>query len=112
MKTVPMHSKSEYIMSASGPFPDAWKEPFNPYNSSKWNFDQLISGLLLIGHYRSFPSASAILFTLVTEKFMELWTDQKQTGDSALIHSKGTKTIYINSIRIMRIFHYNGSQNQ
>jgi len=53
----------------------------------------LISGLLSIGHYCSFPSAFAILFTLVTQKFMELWTDQKQTGDKALVQSKGTKTI-------------------
>ena len=32
------------------------------------------------------------------QKFIELWTDQKQTGDSTLVQSKGTKTIYINSI--------------
>jgi hypothetical protein len=47
------------------------------------------------------------------QKFIELWTDQKrkssssykrtkkQTGDSALVQSKLTKTIYINSIRII-----------
>jgi len=35
------------------------------------------------------------------KKFIELWTDEKQTGDSALVQSKGMKTIYINSIRII-----------
>ena len=28
-------------------------------------------------------------------------SNQNQTGDSALVQSKGTKTIYINSIRII-----------
>jgi hypothetical protein len=32
---------------------------------------------------------------------MELRTNQEQTGDSALDQSKGTKTIYIYSIRII-----------
>ena len=36
-----------------------------------------------------------------TQKFIELWTNKKQTGDSVLVQSKGTKTIYINSIRII-----------
>jgi hypothetical protein len=49
-----LHSRSEYIVSASALFTDAWKEPFDPYNSSRWNFDQLSSGLLLIGHYRNY----------------------------------------------------------
>jgi hypothetical protein len=37
------------------------------------------------------------------QKFIELWTNQKQTCDSALVQSKVTKTIYmyINSIRII-----------
>jgi P2-related tail formation protein len=39
-----------------------------------------------------------------TQKFIELWTNKKQTGDSALVQSKGTKTIYINSIRIMNVW--------
>jgi hypothetical protein len=38
-----------------------------------------------------------------TQKFIEMWTNKKQTGDSALVQSKGTKTIYINSIRIIQI---------
>jgi len=37
------------------------------------------------------------------QKFIELWTNQKQKGDSALVQSKGMKTIYINSIRIISI---------
>ena len=35
------------------------------------------------------------------QKFIVLWTDQKQTGDIALVQSKDTKTIYINSIKII-----------
>jgi len=59
---------------------------------------KLISDLLSIGYYRSFPSAAAILFMLMIQKkvhrvmnvskmqkFIELWTDQKQTGDIALV---------------------------
>jgi len=53
---------------------------------------KLISGLLSNGHYRSFPSAATILF--MQKKFIELWTNQKQTGDIALVQSKGTKAIY------------------
>ena len=34
-------------------------------------------------------------------KFIELWTNQKQIGDCPLVQSKGTKTIYFNSIRII-----------
>ena len=30
------------------------------------------------------------------QKFIELWTNQKQLGDSALVQSKGLKIIYIN----------------
>jgi hypothetical protein len=29
-----------------------------------------------------------------TKKFIELWTNQKQARDSALVQSKGTKTIF------------------
>ena len=36
-----------------------------------------------------------------TQKFIELWTNKKQTGDSPLVQSKDTKTIYINSIWII-----------
>ena len=39
------------------------------------------------------------------QNFIELWTNQKQTGDSALVQSNGTKTIYINSIRII-LYYY------
>jgi len=48
---------------------------------------KLISGLLSIGYYRSFPSTVAILFTQKSssgmQKLIKLWTDEKQTGDSA-----------------------------
>ena len=37
-----------------------------------------------------------------TQKFIKLWTNQKQTDDSALVQSKGTKMIYINSIKIIQ----------
>ena len=36
-----------------------------------------------------------------TQKFKEICTNQNQTGDSGLVQSKGTKTIYINPIRII-----------
>jgi hypothetical protein len=36
-----------------------------------------------------------------TQKVHELWMDQKQRDYSDLVQSKGTKTIYINSIRII-----------
>ena len=40
-----------------------------------------------------------------TQKFIELNEQiKKQTGDSALVQSKGTETIYINSIRIMNVW--------
>jgi hypothetical protein len=46
-----------------------WKEPFNTYYSSIWIFSLfLLLSLLSIGHYRSFPSAVAILFKLVIQK--------------------------------------------
>jgi len=44
---------------------------------------KLISGLLSIGRL--------IVYAGHTKKFIELWTNQKQTGDSALAQSKGTK---------------------
>jgi len=37
-----------------------------------------------------------------TKKFIELWTNKKQTRDRALVQSKGTKAIYINSTRIIK----------
>ena len=36
-----------------------------------------------------------------TKKFIVLVMNEKQTRDSSLIQSKGTKTIYINSTRII-----------
>ena len=38
-----------------------------------------------------------------TQKVIELWTDSKQTGDSDLVQSKGTKMICINSIKVGNI---------
>ena len=38
-----------------------------------------------------------------TQKYIELWMHQNQAGDSARVQSKGTKTIYINSIRIINV---------
>jgi hypothetical protein len=38
------------------------------------------------------------------KKFLVLWANQKQTRDSALVQSKGTKMIYINSTRIIHIW--------
>ena len=61
----------------------------------------------------SFPSAAAILIMLVIQKSSSSYeriknakvhraiNEPKQTGDSALVQSKLTKTIYINSIRII-----------
>jgi len=64
-----------------------------------------ITDLLLIGHNRSFPVGGRhIVYAGYTKKFIELWTNQKQTGDSALILSKGTKTIYVNSIRTIFVW--------
>jgi hypothetical protein len=91
---------------------NSWKEPFNTYNSLIWIFSifWLLNWLNLhsIVHYRSFPSAATVLFMQVIQKsassyeriktakrFIELWTNQKQTGNSALVQSKGTKTIWL-----------------
>ena len=41
-------------------------------------------------------------YGLQIEKFIELWTNKKKTGDSVLVQSKGTETIYFNSIRIWK----------
>jgi hypothetical protein len=40
-------------------------------------------------------------YGLQIEKFIELWTNKKKIGDSVLVQSKGTETIYFNSIRII-----------
>ena len=39
-----------------------------------------------------------------TKKFIELWTNLKQTRDSALVQSKCTKTIHINSTRFILLY--------
>ena len=69
---------------------------FNPYTSSMSIFS------LFYFQYHSFPSAAAIL-TGFTKKVVppgkcssRYERIKKQTGGSALVHSKGTKTIYIN----------------
>jgi hypothetical protein len=99
---------------------NSWKESFNTYNSSTWIFSLFwllnwFSGLLSIGHYLNFlKSPPYCLYCLCKKvhrvihdskmkKFIELWTNQKQTRDIALVQSKGTKTIYINSTRNMHI---------
>ena len=87
----------------------SWGEAFNPHYSSMWIFS-------LFCHFSSIPSPIACDHYIPelciteywlhkqsssgTQKFIELWTDQKQTGDSALVQSKGTKMICINSIRM------------
>ena len=40
-------------------------------------------------------------YGLQIEKFIELWTNKKRIGDSVLVQSKGTETIYFKSIRII-----------
>jgi hypothetical protein len=92
-----------------------WKEPFNTFHLNLFPIFiiKLISSLFSIGHYRSF-SAVAILFMLVmpkksmiykriknAKKSIELWTNPKQTGHNSLVQPKGTKTVYINSTRII-----------
>ena len=39
-----------------------------------------------------------------TKKFIELWTNEKQTRDRALVQSKGTNMIYINSTSIIVLY--------
>jgi len=63
---------------------------------------KLISGLLSIGHYRHIVYTDYTKNSSGTQKFIELWTDKVQTGDNALVQSKGMKTVYINSIRIIK----------
>ena len=90
---------------------NSWKEPFTTYNSSKWIFSLFWllncfqacfqSDTIVVSRQQLLPYC---LCWLYKEKFIELWTNQKQTGDSALVQSKGTKTIYINSVRIIHIW--------
>ena len=107
-------------MSASAPFSHAWTPEkklliliFLQCDSFPILIIKLISCLLSIGDYGSFSSAVAILFTLGTQKsssgtqkFIELWTDIKKNRcrNSAPVQSKGTKTIYNNSIRIITYY--------
>ena len=96
------------FVSASAPFTHAWTSEKNC--------------LILILQCESFPFfvifhreaekliiAATILFTLVTQKnsystqkSIELRTDQKQTGGSAVVQSNGMNTIYITSMRITK----------
>ena len=104
---------------------NSWKEPFNPYNSSIWIFSlfwllnwfqacfQLDTIVVSCRRHSSHivyacytKNVHQVMNWSYTQKFIELWMNQKQTGDSALVQSKGTKTIYINSIRII-IFYFN-----
>ena len=88
---------------------NSWKEPFNPYilNLFPILIIKLISGLLSIGHYRSFTSAATILFMLVIQKkFIMLWMDQIHKSSSSYERTKNKqvtvlKKIYINFIRII-----------
>jgi hypothetical protein len=48
--------------------------------------------------------ARPLIYDLQIEKFLELRTNQEQTGVSPLVQSKGTKTIYIHSIRIIEFW--------
>ena len=81
------------FVSASAPFSHAWTPEkkllilifFQWESFPYFKIIKLISFLLSIGDYRSFSSAAAILFTLVTQKsssgtqkFIELWTDKKK----------------------------------
>ena len=75
--------------------------------------------MLSIGHYHNLPLSAAILFTLVTQKSstgtqkcIELWTDQKQTDDSDLVQSKGTKTICIIYIKLLKRKRYNDDDDE
>jgi hypothetical protein len=100
---------------------NSWKEPFNTYNFSMWIF----SLFWLLNWFQACVQSDTIVVSLrlppyclcwlckkghrvmngsKTQKFIELWTNQKQTDDSALVQSKGTKTIYFYSIRIIYIY--------
>ena len=59
-----------------------------------------------IGHYRSFLVCVRHIVYIGYAKVHRVMSKQKKTSDSALGQSKSTKTININSIRIMRIIHY------
>jgi hypothetical protein len=98
---------------------NSWKEPFNIYNSSIW----IVSLFLLLNWFQACfqsdtfvvsrwqspyclcwlykQSSSSYKRIKNAKQFIELWTNPKHTGDNALVQSKDTKTIYINSIRII-----------
>jgi hypothetical protein len=95
---------------------------FFPYlpRGEKWLYSHFPGGNLLYSHFSTYPAKGDIwlyshfsggkgyggwggkwLYNTGTQNIIELWTDQNQTGDSTLVQSKGTKTICINSIRII-----------
>jgi hypothetical protein len=98
---------------------NSWKEPFNTYNSSTWIFSLFwllnwFSGLLSIGHYRSFLSAAAILFIPVIQKSSSSYERIKNEKVHRVMNQSKTSTwqcscpikrhendIYINSTRII-----------
>ena len=133
MLTVPMHSQPEYVNGADAlttwmckrcrcihKLNKPPKNIYVKYMSTSTPFMHALTPeknclilivLLSIDNYRSFSSAASIFFTLVTQKmssgmqkFIDLWTDKNQTGDNALVQSKVTNTIYINSIRIIQMY--------
>ena len=72
---------------------NSWKEPFNTYNSSTWIFSLFwllnwFSGLLSIGHYRSFLSAAAILFILIRQKSSSSYERIKNKHETVLLSNQ------------------------
>jgi len=94
---------------------NSWKEAFNTYNSSIWIF----SLFWLLNWFQVCFQSDTIVISRQQPPYCLCWlykkvhqvmngsktkkfrTNQKQTCDKALVQSKGTKTIYINSIRII-----------
>ena len=109
--------KDVYVqfVSASASFTHAWtpeKNRFNTYNSSIWIFSQFWllnwfhacfqSDIIVVSHRRPpyclcwlYKKVHRAMNGLKTQKFIELWMNQKQTGDNAIVQSKGTITMYI-----------------
>ena len=86
-----------------------WTEPSNTYDSSMWIF----SLFWLLNWFQACFQSDAIVVSRprtpyclcrFTKMCIELWPDQKQAGDSALVKSKSMKTIYINPMRIITIW--------
>ena len=85
------------LVSASTPFTHAWTPEKNRLISINFQFESFY--LYLCWLYKNVYRV--INGTKTQKKLIELWTNPKQTGDNALVQSKATKTIYINSIRII-----------